>query len=143
MENVPTIISAKFRANFDALLNELSALGYRHEYGILNARDCGIPQSRRRAFVVSKLSAPAPKLPAPILLKTRMEHYLTPIPPNNYYLTEKQLIKMATLNENNAKKGVGYRFEPKRADSIAKTITTREGPREYSNFLLEDSPDLI
>lgn len=42
MEEVPMMISRKYKANFDALLSELSALGYRHRYGILNATECGV-----------------------------------------------------------------------------------------------------
>lgn len=143
MEEVPTMISKKFKHNFADLLRELSALGYRHEYGILNAFDCGVAQYRRRAFVISKLNNPAPKLPRPRPSSKRIKHYLEPNPAADYYLSEERLKKMVSLNENNAKKGVGYRFNPQTGDTIAKTITTREGGREYSNYLLVDPPKLI
>lgn len=66
------MVSKKFKANFDALLRELTDLGYQHVYGVLNAADCGIPQSRRRAFMISKLNGPAPSLPDPIPLNKCM-----------------------------------------------------------------------
>ena len=107
------MISAKFRANFDALLNELSALGYRHEYGVLNASDCGVAQSRRRVFVISKLNAPAPKLPAPIPLTKRLKDYLEPEPVDkSYYLSEERLKGLIWSNEKEKDAGNGYRFDP-------------------------------
>lgn len=139
MEEVPMMVSKKFKANFDALLGELTALGYQHEWGILNAADCGVAQSRKRCFVISKLGGPAPKLPEPIPLTTRLRDYLEPEPvAPEYYLSEERLKGLVWMNEKNAAKGVGYRFEPKGGDIIAKTITTREGTREYCNFLEVD-----
>ena len=107
------MVSKKFKANFDALLGELSALGYQHEWGILNAADCGVAQSRKRCFVISKLGAPAPKLPAPIPLTTRLRDYLEPEPvAPEYYLSEDRLKGLIWSNEKEAQAGRGFRFEP-------------------------------
>ena len=137
MEEVPMMISAKFRANFDALLNELSALGYRHEYGVLNASDCGVAQSRRRVFVISKLNAPAPKLPAPIPLTKRLKDYLEPEPVDkSYYLSEERLKGLIWSNEKEKSAGNGYRFDPiERERERARTITARAGSRKTDNYL--------
>jgi len=124
------MISAKFRANFDALLNELSALGYRHEYGVLNASDCGVAQSRRRVFVISKLNEPAPKLPAPIPLTKRLKDYLEPEPVDkSYYLSEERLKGLIWSNEKEKSAGNGYRFDPIERE---RESTHNNGPRRFS-----------
>lgn len=52
-ENVPNILSTKHKHNFDAYCNEMSRLGYVNHYKILNLKDYGIPQNRKRIFCVS------------------------------------------------------------------------------------------
>lgn len=113
MEEVPMMISAKFKPNFDALLGELSALGYQHTYGILSATDCGVAQSRKRCFVISKLGGPAPRLPAPIPLTKCLRDYLEPEPvAPEYYLSEDRLKGLIWSNQKEQEAGRGFRFEP-------------------------------
>lgn len=137
MEEVPMMVSKKFKANFDALLGELTALGYQHEWGILNAADCGVAQSRKRCFVISKLGGPAPKLPEPIPLTTRLRDYLEPEPvAPEYYLSEDRLKGLIWSNEKEAAAGRGFRFEPlTRERERARTVTSRGGGRKTDNFL--------
>ncbi len=54
-ENVPTLTSSKHIHVLNKYMFELSKLGYISDYRILNARDHGVPQNRRRIFVVSQL----------------------------------------------------------------------------------------
>jgi len=53
MENVKNLTGKKHRNTFYAMLSELEDAGYRNYYGVLNAKDYGIPQNRERVFVVS------------------------------------------------------------------------------------------
>lgn len=52
-ENVPSLISKKFNSYFQYYLDKLVELGYNNYWKILNAKDFGLPQSRKRVFVVS------------------------------------------------------------------------------------------
>ena len=52
MENVPGLISKKTRGYFDKTLDQLSKLNYRLNWSILNAADYGVPQKRRRLFIL-------------------------------------------------------------------------------------------
>lgn len=64
MENVPNILTAEggyFRKEIEELFN---SMGYQLKMGVLNASDYGVPQNRRRAFIIGKLGAEAPDLPA-------------------------------------------------------------------------------
>lgn len=73
MENVPNLIKAKTKSK-DLVINiivlELQKLGYNVHYKILNATDYGIPQSRKRLFVIA----------------TRQE-ITTPFPPKTHRLS--------------------------------------------------------
>lgn len=143
MEEVPTMIT-KFKSNFDALLAELSEIGYHHEYGIINATDCGMPQSRRRAFMVSKLHGSAPQLPAPIPLNTCMWDYLDPEPlPQEYYVTQTRLEGMILSTQKERAKGHGFSFNPTDGHGVAKTITAAAGSRKTDNYLTERPSGII
>lgn len=66
MENVPNLIKAKTESKelvIDIICAELRALGYEVKYQILEATHYGVPQIRKRLFVVasrSKLKSPFP-----------------------------------------------------------------------------------
>jgi DNA (cytosine-5)-methyltransferase 1 len=51
-ENVPGIVSRTHIQEFKAIMGRLSALGYNVAYKIMDARDYGVPQERRRVIIV-------------------------------------------------------------------------------------------
>ncbi|PZW01538.1 DNA cytosine methyltransferase [Metamycoplasma auris] len=55
MENVPNLLSNKFKPEYEHWKNKLSDLGYKTFTIILNSIDCGSIQHRRRVFAVSVL----------------------------------------------------------------------------------------
>lgn len=55
MENVADLLGDKMRNDFESWSNELVALGYVNYAQLLKAPDYGIPQSRKRVFMVSIL----------------------------------------------------------------------------------------
>ena len=67
MENVPNLIKARTASNefvIDIITSELRKLEYHVEYRVLEATDYGIPQIRKRLFVVAsrtKLARPFPE----------------------------------------------------------------------------------
>ena len=60
LENVKALNNAKFRDGFHSWLSFLRGLGYTNYYGVLNAKDFGLPQNRERIFVVSILGKHKP-----------------------------------------------------------------------------------
>lgn len=52
-ENVPNILSKKHRHNFDKYLSEMSNMGYKNFYKILNCKDYNLPQDRDRIITIS------------------------------------------------------------------------------------------
>jgi DNA (cytosine-5)-methyltransferase 1 len=58
-ENVPGMLSTRWRPRFEALLEGLTDLGYCHEWAVLDAADFGVPQRRQRILVIaSRVSEP-------------------------------------------------------------------------------------
>ena len=53
MENVPTLLSKRHRANFQMWIDDLNDLGYYSKYFQLNASDFGLPQNRPRLLMLS------------------------------------------------------------------------------------------
>lgn len=77
LENVKNIVSRKFFSQFDSWLCWLGNLGYNSYWQIINAKDCGIPQTRERVFVVSirKDIDNGFEFPAPIPLEKELRDY--------------------------------------------------------------------
>jgi len=51
-ENVPGIISSTHKPTFDKLITEFGKFGYTVRYALLDARNYGVPQERRRVIIV-------------------------------------------------------------------------------------------
>ena len=53
IENVPAIARGNGRPRLDQLISSLEDLGYAIKEGVLNAADFGVPQNRRRVFILA------------------------------------------------------------------------------------------
>lgn len=129
MENVPMLLSRKYRAAFEAMCRALRALGYSNSHAILNATDYGVPQSRRRVFMVSSrdgvMTFPAPR-PLTRSLRDVMENDV----PASYFLNEKAIMGYQRHKERNDAAGHGFGWRPQDpvAGGVAKCVTaTHDG----------------
>jgi len=52
MENVPGLLTKHTRSYFDSALSQHSALGFKLNWAVLNAADYGVPQKRKRLFIL-------------------------------------------------------------------------------------------
>lgn len=55
LENVPGLLSHDKGRTFHTILSTLSELGYHVEWKVLNSKDFGVPQSRKRVYIVGYL----------------------------------------------------------------------------------------
>ncbi len=51
-ENVPGIVSRTHITEFETIISKLSSLGYNVTYNVVDARNYGVPQERRRVIIV-------------------------------------------------------------------------------------------
>lgn len=65
IENVPGLVSLHGGRNLDMVLDLLSTTGYEFNYKILHASDYGVPQQRKRLFILGSREGRAPSMPKP------------------------------------------------------------------------------
>lgn len=95
MENVDAIISKRNIDNFNMWIETLNNLGYKSKYQILNAVDYGMPQNRKRCFMVSWLDKDCDyEFPKPTDLKWVMKDFLDEEVDEKYYLPQDQVDKL-------------------------------------------------
>ena len=139
-ENVKNLVSKKFNAQFQAVLQSLEEAGYNNYWKVLNAKDFGIPQNRERVFIVSIRKDIDPgsfEFPKPFELKLRLKDMLEDEVDEKYFLSDKMIEYIIADNEKweGSKKSVVNK-------SVATCITTGEGTRrcDASNYIVKGLP---
>lgn len=128
MENVPEVIGKDNVKHFNKWLDKLESLGYTNYFSLLNAKDFGIPQNRKRCFMVSILGEYAYDFPLKLKLKYRLKHFLKKQVPKRYYLTKKMIkyiLDRTPIGEKDCKAANNIRSVD--TDKCAGTITTKGG----------------
>ena len=137
MENVPQVISEKNRVNFNKWLDILESLGYHSFYKILEATDFGIPQTRKRCFVISIPKGYSYEFPAGWPLNKKLKDLLEDDVDEKYYLSKGMLgyfLNEDTKGYNRCELFVS-RFR-KANNGISPTLTTREGQRQIDTYVV-------
>lgn len=91
MENVDAILTKKNKPYLDKFIIRLNDLGYESSYAVLNAKDYGVPQNRKRCFMVSTLTMGHFVFPKGFELKNNLKDLEERDVPESSYLTEEQL----------------------------------------------------
>ena len=137
MENVYALISKKFINQFEEIKKELEEQGYTNYVGVLNAKDYGVAQNRKRVFMVSTFGEYSYDFPKPFPLEKKLKDYLEDVVDQKYYLSDK-LLKV--FNDDTNRNGFirKDKFKPHiKYDGYAFTITTLAGNRATDNFIQE------
>ena len=111
MENVDAVLNKTNKPEFDKWCQRLSSLGYCNSYQILNAKDYGTPQNRRRIFMVSTLTLGEFIFPDPCPDGRVLRDVLEENVPESYFLSEKRLATFKRHKERNDAKGNGFGFK--------------------------------
>lgn len=98
MENVDAIVNKKNLPNFNKWLDALDRLGYHTDWQILNAKDFGVPQNRKRVFALSTLTKNAYTFPEPFPLDRCLKDVLEDDVPESFYIKEERLQKYQSFN---------------------------------------------
>ena len=124
-ENVPDLVEVNFVKDFSKWVSTLENLGYTSYDQILNAKDYGIPQNRKRVFMVSLPGQFSYTFPRRLPLKYRLGDFLEEQVDEKYYLSEKMLNGMIHTKFHQ------YQLENRLQDTddIVDTLTTATGAR--------------
>lgn len=98
MENVPEVIGTGNIEYFNKWELKLEELGYQSYIKILNGKNYGIPQNRRRCFMISILGDYSYEFPREIKLKYRLKDLLEEKVDEKYYLSDRMLNGMIYTN---------------------------------------------
>lgn len=133
-ENVKNLVSKKFNAQFQIVLESLEQAGYNNYWQILNAKDYGIPQNRERVFIVSirkDIDTKCFKFPEPFDLKLRLKDLLESEVDEKFYISTERTIQLQNdlINKDTLLLDVcQYRREghPREYNDVAPTLSARD-----------------
>lgn len=136
MENVPQVHGQNNKVHFEKWIEFLRSKGYSNFWQDLNSKDYGIPQNRKRCYMISILGNSTYNFPRPIPLEKTMGDVLDEVVDKKYYLTEDKCHRVANWNsqQNPLEKVNGSK-------SISPTLTAR-GAGEYHSGMILVSPYL-
>lgn len=122
-ENVKGVLDKNMRASFFHYLKEMKRLGYESKYKILNAMDFGIPQNRKRIFVVSMLGKNSFDFEALKNVKTSsIDDFLERDVSNLYEVRQESMLRFLSGNPKNK----NFKGRLKVIDQYAYTISTKQ-----------------
>jgi DNA (cytosine-5)-methyltransferase 1 len=137
MENVPMILSPKYKDDFAKWDLALSKLGYKSYVKNLMATDYLIPQIRNRTFMISILGEYSYAFPNKLKKEYILKDFLENNVDEKYFISDKMVKFFEENSRANEIKGNGFRFKPHNENSkYAYTITTRAGGRMDDNFII-------
>jgi DNA (cytosine-5)-methyltransferase 1 len=122
-ENVKGVLDKNMRASFFHYLKEMERLGYESKYKILNAMDFGIPQNRKRIFVVSIYGENDFDFEALKKVETRsIDDFLEKGVSDLYEVRQKSMLRYLSGNPKNK----NFKGRLKIIDKYAYTISTKQ-----------------
>ena len=138
MENVPEVIGQKNIEDFQKWQLKLESLGYSNYVQILNAKDYGIPQNRRRCFMISILGKYNYTFPKKIKLKLFLKDMLEENADEKYYLSEKMINCFTSKGTGKFPRSERFyqSLNKVNKENIANTIITTEGTKPTCNFII-------
>lgn len=111
LENVVEIYNGENGKHFREFRSFLEGIGYKNYHQILNSKNYGIPQNRKRCFMVSILGDFMYEFPEPIPLERTIKDFLQHETEKKYFLGEK---------------AIKYITNPKRAGKWTKLLSGNE-----------------
>lgn len=124
-ENVENLVSKRFIADFNNLLEVLDELGFNSYWKVLNAKECGIPQNRERVFVIcirKDIDKHTFGFPSPFDNGLRLKDILEEVVDEKYYLSDDKvekfkknfdIVQFNTSKVSNREYKIGNVYNPK------------------------------
>ena len=134
MENVPEVMGAGNVKYFNSWLQKLESLGYTNYFQILNAKNYGIPQNRRRCFMVSLLEDYAYEFPRKQHLERKLKDFLEDSVDEKYYLRPKDIERISQWNAR--EKPLENIIDPNDKEKVMSALTARGAGEDHSGMKL-------
>lgn len=135
MENVDAVLNNRNRSEFDRWIAFLGDLGYTSSWKVLNAKDYGVPQNRKRIFVVSTLHMGAFVFPSPCPDGRVLKDVLEDDVPEEYFLSDERVAVYERHRVRHLDKGHGFGWPPSEPVAMAYTLGTKPD-RPNQNFII-------
>lgn len=139
MENVDAILNKKNIDQFRKWIMTLNEMGYTSSYTVMNAKDYGIPQNRKRCFMVSTLTMGELEFPQGFPLEIRLKDMLEDDVPESYYLSQERIAKFEEHRKRNEAKGNNFGWKPidPERERVINTITDNPDRHASGNWIKE------
>ena len=140
LENVANLVKHDRGHTFERIRNGLeNELGYHVYYKVLNTKEYGIPQDRKRIYIVGFKDEVDFKFPEPINLEKYMEDILETEPVHDfYYMSQKYMDGLEKHRQRHAEKGHGFGYRILDPKGISTTCVVGNMGRERN--LVKDIP---
>lgn len=112
MENVDSITFKHAIGDFKQWIRLLDSLGYTNSYEIINAKDHGVAQNRKRLFLVSTLHYGKLIFPKGRPLDKRLKDYLEEDVDESFYLSPERIAGFRAHKRKQKAKGNGFGLDP-------------------------------
>ena len=135
MENVDAILNASNMDDFRRWIGDLTAMGFTSSYKVLNAKDYGVPQSRRRCFMVSMTGGRRFRFPGPRPDGRILADVLEDEPDESVYLSDEKIQAYERHRQRHEDAGHGFGWPPSEPVADAHAVTTKPD-RPSENFII-------
>ena len=138
MENVAALVSKKFIGLFNNWQRVLEGYGYTNFPMVLNAKDYGVPQNRKRVFLLSVLDGDIDfKTPQPIKLEKLLKDVLEDNVDEKYYLSKKIMEGFDRHKAKSKELGRGFGWQPTDGNVVAHAVLASGAVRPCDNFVID------
>lgn len=140
LENVANLVKHDNGRTFEVILEGLeNELGYHVYHKVLNTKDYGLPQDRKRIYIVGFKENVPFKFPETIQLSKHVEDILETEPVHDfYYMSQRYLDGLEKHKQRHAQKGHGFGYRILDPKGISTTCVVGNMGRERN--LIKDKP---
>lgn len=137
LENVPGLLSQDKGKTFEGMVQKLRDIGYCINYKTLNAKDFGVPQNRKRVYIIATLKKSKFDFPEPLGISTKVKDILEELVDDKYFISDKAWKGHQDRKKKHLEKGNGFGFSLFNNDSRFTSTISARYYKDGSEILIE------
>lgn len=139
LENVKNLVAHDGGNTYKVIMDKLkNELGYTVYDDVLNTKNYGLPQDRKRIYIVGFRESLDFKFPEPIPLKLRIKDIVEDDVHDFYYLSQKYMNGLEKHKQRHTAKGHGFGYKILDPEGISTALVVGNMGRERN--LIQDKP---